>query len=149
MVQLAVARGLRVIGTASAAKHALLAGLGAVPVAYGDGVLDRIRAEAPAGVDAVFDLVGGSSLRTVAELLEDRSRLLSVADKGLVKELGGGEVVRDRSSAVLSELARLVVEGVLDPHVTEVWPFHDAAAALAVVEEGHGLGKVVLTLEPA
>jgi NADPH2:quinone reductase len=149
VVQLAVARGLRVIGTASAAKHALLAGLGAVPVAYGDGVLDRIRAEAPAGVDAVFDLVGGSSLRTVAELLEDRSRLLSVADKGLVKELGGGEVVRDRSSAVLSELARLVVEGVLDPHVTEVWPFHDAAAALAVVEEGHGLGKVVLTLEPA
>ncbi len=148
VVQLAVARGLRVIGTASAAKHELLAGLGAVAVAYGDGVLDRIGAAAPAGVDAVFDLVGGSSLRTVAELLEDRSRLLSVADKELVKQLGGREVVRDRSSAVLTELARLVAEGVLDPHVTDVRPLRDAAAALAVVEAGHALGKVVLTPEP-
>ena len=52
-----------------------------VPVAYGDGVLDRVRAAAPGGLDAVFDLVGGDALRTVAELLADRSRLLSVADK--------------------------------------------------------------------
>jgi NADPH:quinone reductase-like Zn-dependent oxidoreductase len=147
-VQLAVSRGLRVIGTASAAKHGLIAQLGAVPVAYGEGVLDRIGAEAPAGVDAVFDLVGGCSLRTVAELVEDRGRVLSVADKGLVKELGGRETMRDRSSAVLTELARLVVEGVLDPYVSEVRPLHDAAAALAVVEEGHALGKIVLTLEP-
>jgi len=147
VVQLAVARGLRVVGTASPAKHALVAGLGAVPVAYGDGVLDRIRAQAPSGVDAVFDLVGGRSLRTVAELVEDGSRLLSVADKGLVKELGGRDVIRDRSTAVLSELARLVAEGVLDPHVSDVRPLQDAAAALAVVEQGHALGKIVLTLE--
>ena len=147
VVQLAVARGLRVIGTASPAKHALVAGLGAVPVAYGDGVLDRIRAQAPSGVDAVFDLVGGRSLRTVAGLVEDGSRLLSVADKGLVKELGGRDVIRDRSTAVLSELARLVAEGVLDPHVSDVRPLKDAAAALAVVEQGHALGKIVLTLE--
>jgi NADPH2:quinone reductase len=138
---------LRVVGTASPAKHALVAGLGAVPVAYGDGVLDRIRAQAPSGVDAVFDLVGGRSLRTVAELVEDGSRLLSVADKGLVKELGGRDVIRDRSTAVLSELARLVAEGVLDPHVSDVRPLKDAAAALALVEQGHALGKIVLTLE--
>ena len=146
VVQLAVARGLRVVGTASPAKHALVAGLGAVPVAYGDGVLDRIRAQAPSGVDAVFDLVGGRSLRTVAELV-DGSRLLSVADKGLVKELGGRDVIRDRSTAVLSELARLVAEGVLDPYVSDVRPLKDAAAALALVEQGHALGKIVLTLE--
>lgn len=146
VVQLAVSRGLRVIGTASAAKHDLVARLGAVPVAYGDGVLDRIRAAAPAGVDAAFDLVGGASLRTIAELVEDRGRLLSVADKELVKELGGREVVRDRSTAVLNELARLVAEGVLDPYVTQVRPFDEAAEALALVEEGHTLGKVVLRL---
>lgn len=146
-LQLAVARGLRVVGTASAAKHGLLAGLGAVPVAYGDGVADRIRAAAPDGVDAVFDLVGGDALRTVAELVADRSRVLSVADKALVKQLGGREVVRDRSPAVLDELARLVVEGVLDPHVSRVRPLSEAAAALAEVEDGHVVGKVVLVPE--
>ncbi len=147
VVQLAVARGLRVVGTASAGKHDLLTRLGAIPVAYGDGVLDRVRAAAPAGVDAVFDLVGGSSLHTVAELAADRGRLLSVADKQLVKQLGGREVTRERSSAVLTELARLVVAGVLDPHVTDRRPLVEAGAALAVVEEGHALGKVVLLLD--
>jgi NADPH2:quinone reductase len=145
--QLAVAGGLRVVGTASPAKHELLTRLGVRPIAYGDGVLDRVRAaSAQAGVDAVFDLVGGSALRTVAELVEDRSRLLSVADKELAKQLGGREVVRDRSSAVLVGLARLVVEGVLDPHVTEVRPLHEAGAALAAVQAGHTLGKIALTL---
>ena len=57
--------------------------------------------------------------------------------------------MRDRSSAVLAELARLVVEGVLDPHVTEVRPLHEAGAALAAVEAGHTLGKIALALTPA
>jgi NADPH:quinone reductase-like Zn-dependent oxidoreductase len=118
-----------------------------VRVAYGDGVADRIRAAAPDGVDAVFDLVGGDALRTVAELVADRSQVLSVADKALVKQLGGREVVRDRTPAVLDELARLVVDGVLDPHVSRVRPLREAAAALAEVEDGHVLGKVVLVPE--
>lgn len=147
VVQLAASRGVHVVGIASARKHDLLARLGAVPVGYGDGVLDRVRAAAPAGVDAAFDLVGGSSLETVAELVADRDRLLSVADKPLVKRLGGREVVRDRSSAVLTELARLVAEGVLDPFVTERRPLAEAGAALALVEDGHSLGKVVLVME--
>jgi NADPH2:quinone reductase len=147
--QLGVARGLRIIGTASPAKHELLARLGVLPVGYGDGVLERIRAAAaPSAVDGVFDLVGGPALRAVAELVEDRSRLLSVADKELAAQLGGREVVRDRSSAVLAELARLVVDGVLDPHVTEVRPLQEAGAALAAVEAGHTLGKIALIVGP-
>lgn len=145
-VQLARARGIAVVGTASPGKHELIASYGAVPVAYGEGVAERIRTAAPQGVDAVFDLVGGEALRIVAGLLADRSRVRSVADKELAKELGGGEVVRDRSTAVLTELARLVAEGALDPHVTDVRPFTDAAAALAIVENGHALGKVALRL---
>lgn len=143
-VQLAVARGLRVIGTASPAKHELLSRLGAVPVAYGDGVLARVRAAAPDGVQGVFDLVGGAALRAVAELVDDRDRLLSVADKSLVARLGGREVRRDRSTAVLAELARAVAAGRLDPYVSDIRPLDDAAAALALVEGGHALGKVVL-----
>ena len=70
-------------------------------------------------------------------------RLYSVADKPLVKQLGGAEVVRDRSTAVLSGLARLVA-GQLDPLVTEVRPLDAADEALALVENGHATGKVVL-----
>jgi NADPH:quinone reductase-like Zn-dependent oxidoreductase len=55
-------------------------------------------------------------------------------------------VVRDRSTAVLSELARLVAAGDLDPHVTDVRPFDEAGAALAAVEGGHAEGKVVLRM---
>jgi NADPH:quinone reductase-like Zn-dependent oxidoreductase len=143
-VQLAVARGLRVIGVASPAKHELVARFGGVPVAYGAGVEDRVHAAAPAGIDALLDMVGGHPLRAIAALLDDRSRLTSVADKPLAVELGGFELVRDRSTAVLTELARLVEAGKLDPHVTEVRPLSDARAALALVEHGHATGKVVL-----
>ncbi|MER5389549.1 NADP-dependent oxidoreductase [Saccharopolyspora sp. NPDC002686] len=143
-VQLARARGINVVGVASPAKHDLVAGFGATPVAYGDGVLDRVRAAAPNGVDAVFDLVGGEALRTVAGLVEDRSKLLSIADKTLVAELGGRTVERDRSTAVLDSLARLVVSRELDPCVKQVRPLDEAGAALAEVEHGHVVGKVVL-----
>jgi NADPH:quinone reductase-like Zn-dependent oxidoreductase len=145
VVQLARARGLRVVGTASPAKHALLSRLGALPVAYGDGVLDRVRAAAPDGVDGLFDLVGGEALRTVAVLV-DPKRLRSVADKPLVKALGGDEVPRERTTAVLTGLVRLVAEGALDPFVTDVRPFDDAPAAIRAVESGHAFGKVALTL---
>jgi NADPH:quinone reductase-like Zn-dependent oxidoreductase len=143
LLQLARLRGIRVVGTASPAKHELLAALGAVPVAYGDGVVDRIQVAAPHGVDGVFDLVGGDALRVVAALAP-ADRLFSVADKALVKTLGGRDVARDRSTRVLAELARLVAAGDLDPHVTQVRPLSEAGAALALVEQGHALGKVVL-----
>jgi NADPH:quinone reductase-like Zn-dependent oxidoreductase len=143
-VQLARACGLRVVGVASPAKHPLVARFGGIPVAYGAGVEDRVRAAAPEGVDAILDMVGGDALRAVAALLDDRSRLTSLADKPLALELGGFELVRDRSTAVLTELARLVQAGALDPHVTDVRRLSDARAALEFVEQGHATGKVVL-----
>jgi NADPH:quinone reductase-like Zn-dependent oxidoreductase len=143
LVQLARRRGLAVIGTASPAKHDLLTRLGATPVAYGDGVADRIRAAAADGIDGALDLVGGEALHVVGGLVP-AGRLYSVADKPLVKQLGGAEVVRDRSTAVLNELARLVATGQLDPLVTEVRPLDAADEALALVEDGHATGKVVL-----
>lgn len=146
LVQLAAARGITVVGTASPAKHDQLRGFGAVPVAYGDGVLDRIAEVAPR-VDAVFDLAGGESLRTVASLV-DPARLRSVADKGLVAELGGRDVPRDRSTAVLTALAGQVAAGTLDPFVTDVLAFDDAPTAMREVESGHARGKVVLVVTP-
>ena len=148
LVQLAAARGVRVVATASPGKHELLSRFGATPVAYGDGVVDRVRAAAPDGIDAVFDLVGGDPLRTVAGLVPDPHRLISVADYGLSTELGGQQLERDRSTAVLTELVGQVADGVLDPHVTDVRPFDDVAAALALVEHGHATGKVVVDVAP-
>ena len=145
-VQLARAAGLTVLGTAGPAKHALIASFGATPVVYGDGVLDRIREAAGGAVDAVFDLVGGDALRAVATLPADPAQVLSVADKELVKELGGREIVRDRTTAVLRRLAGLVADGTLDPHVTETFPLAKAADALALVEHGHTTGKVVIDI---
>ncbi|WP_433290334.1 NADP-dependent oxidoreductase [Pseudonocardia sp. CA-142604] len=143
-LQLARARGLVVIGTASESKHDLVASYGATPVVYGQGVAERIRAAAPQGVDAVFDTVGGGALRAVAEVLADRSRLATIADRALVAELGGKGVERDRSTAVLAALAQLVADGALDPNVTDTRPLDEAGAALATVEAGHTRGKVVI-----
>jgi NADPH:quinone reductase-like Zn-dependent oxidoreductase len=95
-------------------------------------------------VDAVYDLVGGESLRELAELLPDRSRLISGADRGGVGDLGGAPVLRVRKSEVLDTVARLVVDGVLDPFVTRSYPFAEADRALRAIEDGHVRGKLVI-----
>lgn len=146
VVQLAAARGLHVVGTASPAKHDLVAAYGATPVAHGPGVVERIRAVAPNGIDAAFDTVGGEALRSIAAVVSDRDRLVTIADRTSVAVLGGHGVERDRSGAVLKVLATLVRDGVLDPLVSDVRPFDEAGAALAVVEAGHTRGKVVIQM---
>src|SRR5262249_32748878 len=75
-VQLARARGATVIGTASPANHGYLRSLGAIPVAYGDGLVERVRAAVPQGVDAA--LVAASTmdaLRASLELVADKQRI--------------------------------------------------------------------------
>ncbi|MGS2586381.1 NADP-dependent oxidoreductase [Streptomyces hebeiensis] len=143
-VQIARGRGIRVLGTASTAKREFVESLGAVHLAPGPDLAERVRAAAPDGVDAVLDLVGGAVLRAAAGLLTDRTRLVSAADKGTVPELGGAAVVRLRTAAVLDEVARLVQDGTLDPHVTRIFPLERAGEALRAVESGHAQGKIVI-----
>ncbi|MFI1096883.1 NADP-dependent oxidoreductase [Streptomyces sp. NPDC020917] len=147
-VQIAVHEGLRVIGTASAAKKDFVESLGAVHVASGPDVAHRVRAVAPDGVDAVYDLVGGEPLREVAALAADPARVVSVADKAAVVALGGSAVVRERSTRALEAVVRLVAEGALDPFVTRTFPLDQADLALRAVEEGHTRGKVVIKVSP-
>ncbi|WP_392667734.1 NADP-dependent oxidoreductase [Streptomyces sp. LN785] len=143
-VQLARHFGVRVIGTSSAAKKDFVESLGAVHVPSGPGIAERVRAAAPDGVDAVYDLVGGDDLRAVAALLPDRSRLISAGGKLLAVELGGAAVVRARNAEVLGEVARLAVSGAFRTYVTQTFPLADAAAALRAVEGGHTRGKIVI-----
>ncbi|MFB8210577.1 NADP-dependent oxidoreductase [Streptomyces sp. NPDC056010] len=142
-VQLARHAGLRVLGAASAAKKDFVESLGAEHIPSGPGLADRVRAAAPGGVNAVFDLVGGDTLREAAGLT-DPAALISAGGKPLVTELGGAPVRRARTAAVLDEVARLTVEGVLRTQVTRTVPLDRAAEALRAVEEGHALGKTVI-----
>lgn len=143
-VQLAVARGAGVIGTASEANHDYLRGLGAVPVVYGKGLVERVRAVAPDGIDAVFDVAGKGALPDSIELRGGKSRIVTIADPeafGLdIPFSSGGE----RDAEALAELARQAADGRLRLTVAETYPLEEAQAAHEVLDTGHGRGKIVL-----
>ncbi|WP_020138483.1 NADP-dependent oxidoreductase [Streptomyces sp. 351MFTsu5.1] len=141
-VQIARALGLKVVGVSSDTKKEFVESLGAVHVASGPGWAERARAAAP---DGVYDLVGGEVLVEAAELLADRTKLITAgAPEEDVRRLGGARVIRARDAAVLEEVARLVVAGDLDPHITGTFPLDRAGDALRTVEEGHARGKTVI-----
>ncbi|MFJ5644658.1 NADP-dependent oxidoreductase [Streptomyces sp. NPDC093223] len=144
-LQIARAWGLRVVGVASEAKKGFVESLGAVHVPSGPGLAERVRAAAPGGVDAVYDLVGGEVLAEAAGLLADRTRLITAgAAPDTVAALGGSRVERARTAAVLDEVAELVVGGELDPFVSRTFPLDEAGPALRAVEDGHARGKIVI-----
>ncbi|MDQ6650240.1 MAG: NADP-dependent oxidoreductase [Actinomycetota bacterium] len=143
--QLARDAGVAVVGIGSESKRALVESLGATLVVSGDGVDQRVRELLPDGVDAIFDLVGGAALRSVAGLVKDPAKLVTAADPGTAAELGGAGLQRAHTAEVLDAVARLVADGKLDPRVSEVLAFDDAPQALAAVESGHPLGKIVIS----
>src|SRR3954447_17031492 len=144
-VQLARARGARVIGTASERNHDFLRSLGAEPTTYGDGLVERVRALAPAGVDLAFDTAGKGGVRDLIELTGDPARVATIADFGAaalgVKVTGGGDF---RAVEALGEAASLIEAGRLQLTVARTFPFSQAAEAHRVSEDGHVRGKLVL-----
>ncbi len=143
-VQLARLRGANVVGTASEGNHEFLRELGAEPVAYGPGLVTRVRKAAPAGVDAVIDLVGGEALEFSFALVADPGRVVSSIDATTVLGNGGRYVFVRPDPAMLAELSRLVDAGSLRVIVAETFPLERAADAHARVEAGHVRGKVIL-----
>ncbi|GHE59343.1 NADPH:quinone reductase [Streptomyces longispororuber] len=146
--RLARHEGLRVLGTASEGKREYVESLGVTHVAPGPGLAERVRAVAPEGVDGVLDLVGGEHLRAVAELVADRTKLVTAGGKQIVAELGGSPVARARTAEVLDAVAALAAADVLRPHITAVYPLERAGEALRAVESGHARGKVVIEVAP-
>ncbi|MEY2443492.1 MAG: NADPH:quinone reductase [Ilumatobacteraceae bacterium] len=152
-VQLAVARGARVIGTTSAARHDVVRALGGDPVTYGDGLADRIRALAPDGVDASIDTVGTDEAIDVSlELVADRNRIATIAAFGRgseagIKVLGGGpgaDPGTDLRNAARLELVDLVAAGTLKVSVAAIYPMNEAEAAHRAILTGHTAGKIAL-----
>jgi len=146
-VQLAVARGARVIGTASEANHELLRGWGAIPVRYGDGLAERVREVAPGGIDAALDASGrGGELPVSVELAGGPERVLTIARFDDVPEgvtIHGGGSMGDLQPA-LREIVALIGEGRLRVPIGGTYPLEDAAAALDASEHGHIAGKIAL-----
>ena len=141
-VQIARSLGARVIGTASERNHDRLRELGAEPVAYGDGVVERIRALAPEGVDAVADFVG-EVLDVTTAVLAEGGRHASIAD-GSVTEAGGHYIWVRPDGAELAHLTSLVERGELTVPVAQTFPLEELADAFRLNAEGHTAGKIVL-----
>jgi NADPH:quinone reductase-like Zn-dependent oxidoreductase len=144
--QLAIARGARVIGTASEGNHEYLRSLGVIPVAYGDGFGDRVRALAPRGVDAVLDASGRGEIPVSIELAGGPERVLTLvafdaAGLGIQVHTDGGG---PRLSRALKDIVALIEEGHLQVPISRTYPLSEAAAALDASSTGHGRGKIVL-----
>jgi enoyl reductase len=143
-VQLATAQGVRVIGTAREANHEFLRSLGVIPVTYGAGLADRVRALAPEGVDAALDAVGGEALDVSVELVPDLSRIGTIADQAGARRLGVRSLGSRRSGERLAQLVDAYSSGKLKVFIWKEFPLADVVAAHRESEGGHLRGKVVL-----
>src|SRR3954469_14241756 len=136
-VQLATARGARVITTAGPANQDYLTSLGATATRYGEGLVERVQALAPDGVDAVFDLAGKGALEDSIALRGGTERIVTIAD-ARARELGitFAQAPRERSAPGLAALAQDAAAGRLVTTVT-AYPLAEAAAAQQVSDAGH------------
>jgi NADPH:quinone reductase-like Zn-dependent oxidoreductase len=147
-VQLALARGVRVIGTASPANHDYLRSLGAEPVAYGEGLAGRVRALAPDGVDAALDVAGSGVLPELIELAGGPEHVVTIADFGGAREHGVRFSSGDAGRAVhaLAEIGELIESGRFSLPVARTFPLAEIAQAHRAGEDGHLRGKLVLLI---
>jgi NADPH:quinone reductase-like Zn-dependent oxidoreductase len=147
-VQLAVARGARVIGTASPANHTFLRSLGAEPVAYGEGLVERVRALAPDGVDLALDVAGSGVLPELIDLADGSEHVVTIADFAGAQEHGvrfsSGET--GRALYALDGIGELIESGRFSLPVAQAFALAEVAAAQRASEGGHAPGKLVLLL---
>jgi NADPH:quinone reductase-like Zn-dependent oxidoreductase len=143
-VQMALARGAKVIASASEANHDYLRELGAIPVGYGPGLADRVRAAAGGPVDAVFDVAGKTPVQELISLVPEPSQVVSIANYAAgqagARVTGGG--ADSHPMEALALVAELLAENKLVIKV-QTFPFDRAAEAYRISQSGHVRGKLV------
>ena len=143
-VQIALARGATVVGTASPRNHESLRALGVEEVV--DYTAGPVSEQLSAPVDAVLDLIGGDALADAPKQVKDSSRITSVIEADTVLELGGRYVFVRPERDHLDALTRLVDEGRLQVEVAATYPLDRIADAHRESESGHTSGKIVVSL---
>jgi NADPH:quinone reductase-like Zn-dependent oxidoreductase len=145
VVQMAAARGARVIASAGEANHDYLCEIGATPVLYGQGVGARVQAAAGGPVDAVFDVAGKTPIEDLITLVSEPSQVVTIANfaagRAGVRVTGGG--ADSRPMQALADVAGLLGHNKLVIKV-QTFPFHRAAEAYRISRNGHVRGKLVL-----
>ncbi|HVD88599.1 MAG TPA: NADP-dependent oxidoreductase [Jatrophihabitantaceae bacterium] len=145
VVQFALARGARVIASASEANQDYLREIGAIPVLYGEGVADRVRNAAGGSVDAVFDVVGKTPVDELISLAPDPAKVVTIANfaagEAGVQVTGGG--ADSRAPEALAEVADLLAQNKIVIKV-QTFPVTRAAEAYRISLNGHVRGKLVL-----
>jgi NADPH:quinone reductase-like Zn-dependent oxidoreductase len=144
-VQIARARGARVIGTASARNHDYLIAFGAEPVEYGPGLVDRIRRLAPEGPDAAVDAIGGDAVEVSIEAGADPSRVVSIVDPS-VRDKGGKYVSISVRPEDLETLAALAADRTIMVPISETYPLEQTADAWRASQTGRTRGKIILRI---
>jgi NADPH:quinone reductase-like Zn-dependent oxidoreductase len=145
-VQLAKNAGATVIGLASEANHEWLAGLGVVPVTYGEGVAERIRSAAGGRVDAFIDTFGSGYVDLAIELGVQPDRIDTIIDWDAAAKYGvktDGNMA-GASAEVLAELAAEIAAGRLEIAIAKVYPLDEVREAFRELERRHTRGKIVL-----
>jgi NADPH:quinone reductase-like Zn-dependent oxidoreductase len=145
-VQLARNVDARVIGLAGAANQKWLTEHGVIPIAYGDGVEERIRAACGGKVDAFIDTFGGGYVELALKLGVAKSRIDTIIDfaaaaKFGVKTEGNHEAA---NAEILAQLAGLLSAGRLEIPIAKVYPLADVREAYRELEQRHTRGKIVL-----
>lgn len=144
-VQLAVARGAKVLASASEANQDYLREIRAIPVLSGEGVAARVRAAAGGLVDAVFDVAGKTPVEELISLVSEPSQMVSIANfaagQAGARVTSGGD--DSRPGQALAEVAGLLKENDLVIKV-QTFPFDRAAEAYRISHSGHVRGKLVL-----
>jgi NADPH:quinone reductase-like Zn-dependent oxidoreductase len=147
--QIARSRGARVIGTASPGNHDYLRSLGAEPTTYGEGLVERVRAIAPGGVDVALDVAGGGALPALVELTGSAERVVTIADYAGAQQTGvpfSGGPGTGRAVHALRDVGGLIEAGQFSLPVARTFPLEQIAEAHRLSETGHIRGKLILVI---
>lgn len=147
-VQIAKARGAKVIATASTPNQEFLKELGVdVPIDYTKTKFEEVAKE----VDVVFDTVGRDTLARSYALVKKGgivTTIVSRPDQAQLDKYGirGTSVWSHPDGNELAEITKLIEAGKIKPIVSQVFPLSDAVKASKQAETHHTRGKLVLKI---
>ncbi len=149
--QLSKRAGASVIGIASDSHADWLASIGVTPVAYGDGMLDRIRTAAPRGVDAFIDTHGSGYVDAAVDLGVAPDRINTIIDPAAAEKhhVHADGLSTASTTDVLAEMADLIADGVVTLPIDATFPLDEVRDAYTELAKRHTRGKIVLTVSPS